>query len=1612
VKKTLGYPIALALGLLLIAVLASTAAAAGTERVISEAGEGNGQTTDPSGLAVDSETKQLYVADSGNHRIDVFSSAGEFEMAWGWGVADGAPKLETCGPAAPSLTPTCRRGLAGGGAGEFTNLGDIAVDNSADSSRHDIYVVDSTGKTAAEVFGTRVQKFSPDGEFLLTFGAGVITGGAEGTGDLIQGSTTVERAVATKRAFAVGQTIEGPGIPAETTVTAIGANTLTLSKSPTSTTLGAPVSVAEGPGHIAQNEIQELTLGAGSGGAFPEDWFSFNLAVATPQPSGTEEHTGAIAEGQLHANSTQVTNVKLLTGRIVDGETFEGTIGFPQIQGVTPGTKVAAYNSVAHELTLSRPAKSRVETAPVTFSTKIPEVPSAAVIQEALQALPNVGPSNVSVTGAIGGPFQVEFKGRLADMDAHAIAESETVKTHTIQTGAGHAEICDSAIAPSCTYGVEGYGAGQFGQDAALSVSEGDLYVADSKVLERSAPASPTAFESRLQKFEPSGNPLGEFMLGRSPAVTGLAVDNSGGFYVGSRESVTKYEADGTPLGPIPAAPGIRLSAPLAIGASDNLFTFNFEGQVPTGTGHSVLELDGNGVGRRRFGYEASLGVPGQDARFAAYEDGSGGELYASIGDRVVYLSAEPPGPVLYSAPCEANPIGSGKATLNAFVNPEGVTTHYFYEYVNQADFAQSGFALAQRSPVNAAEDPALGSAEPALQKASARVEVLPRTRYHCRVTAYNAENEGGVTGLEGEFLSKPPFEILSVSATEVGAESASLEAVVNPFGIPTGGRFEYVDDATYREDLRAAEADPADVAAAEAACLRAKEGAEERGEAPEDQSECIAARLREYGFDHADRVPVSPSELDFGAGEEPRGVAATVEGLVPGAIYHYRVVVDDHIAPAASSEGRTFRTRNLGSEPLADQRGFELVSPPQKGSADVGAPINAANQSAVFEASPDGESVTFASFIPFGEAKSAPGRSQYLARRGQGGWSTENINLFGFLGLTAAGSTPYEGFSSDLGFSAATSFEPPLTEDAVKGVETLYWRNDATGALRALNTEVPEMKNAGETFCVAYAGSSADGEHVIFTANGSLAGARVWNGMSLYEWSPEHGIRVVSVQPNGSEERPQAATAFGAAPSSEAGVGCKVSALTFKNVISTDGSRIFWTYAAPNKPELLARVNGRETVELDARQGGVGSSGSGRFLSASADGSSVLFTDPNQLTADSAGSGDLYRYDFNEPLGSRLTDLTAEAGEGGHVLGLLGSSENGEYAYFVAESDFASAAPSCASGPCLYLWHEGEGVRFITALSSADKADWSPEPALHAARVSADGQHLAFTSIASLTGYDNRIQGSSGCTPGSGTEEGHLVGDEHCAEIYLYDADGGALSCASCNPTGQRPIGPASVPTWTNSFEGPRYLSDDGSRLFFQTPEKLVPGDENEVQDVYEFEQPGAGTCTVASPAFDAEAGGCLYLISGGTSDAPSFLLDASSDGRDVFIATRQQLVSQDTDEKYDVYDDRVGGGFPTEETSVPCQGEACRPPASSPPTGASPATNNFSGPASKPPVARCGKGKVRRKGKCVRKPAKHRGHHKKKSHNKHKRRPHGKRGTKGNATKHHAKRNRGSHR
>jgi hypothetical protein len=1440
------------MALLLFAFISSASA----DQTISEPGEGAGQTQNPQGLATDFETGRLYVADSGNHRIDVFSSTGSFEMSFGWGVADGKAELQSCGPAATPPTTSCRKGLQGGGAGEFTNLGDIAVDNDPTStSHHVVYVLDETSRFFGQ-HDFRVEKFTPDGGFLLTWGAGVITSGAAGTGNLTNGSTQVTNVQTTKKRFEVGQVITGPGIPTGTRIVGFGvaAGTLALSKAANASGTAVALNVAEGPGNVPVNEIDKLVTNTAE--------TRTNFAVITLDPSPTQAQT------------------------------------------------------------------------------LLPNGVSGPELQAALEALPNVGPGNVKVIGEkeVGAKheYTVEFTGsRFADSDVFVQGGTGLGSTQvfTLQNGGSGAEICGAGSAESCADGVEateGAGParhGKLGRSAKLATGPGGIvYIADcvrAEIIANCGDA--TQSESSLQKFEASGVFAEELELTQSRVgPTGIAADSNGNFYASLGDAIYKYGPTGDLLDQLLIGHG---PGALSVDSADNLYASESDQQMPV-VDHKgwpvIAEYAPAGDTVRRFGYGTLASSPNG---LAPYQSPSG-DIYTAESNfavkGVLHRSFPPPGPIVVPQPCKTSFLGNTRATLLAEVNPEGNATTAHFEYISDADFTANGGSFSGAHPATSTEESESIGSDFFLHDAEAQAELVPETEYHCRAIATNADAPAGVVGPEGTFTSNPPLEFGATSVSSVGTETATLNAAVNPLGIETTGFFEYVEEATYLKDI------------------------EELGPG--------------HGFDHSAKAPdVDGAEepIDFGAGESLKVGSVNLSSLDPGTSYRYRIVATDSYFPVGlPGATKAFRTLGVGAGALPDDRAWELVSPAQKNSAEVAMPSNATGLNEIRTVriqagASSGEAVTYTSFTSFGDAEAAPATSQYLSKRTPSGWATENISPFGISIFALV--PPYSGFTPDLGFGAFRVREPALTADCPEGFPDLYLRDNQSGALHCLSSdsEAPNVAK-GEAICFAYAGASEDGSRAFFASNAAYVGAPVGHGFSLYEWSTAKGLQPVSVLPGKSEAvAPTPATSYGAAAGSSTFVECQVGLTTLRHVVSADGKTAFWTYApATGTPKLMARINGEETIQLDAKptaNPGKGPFGEGKFLTANADGSKAFFTAPGKLTADAKAAGQLYSYDT---VARTLSDLTP--GEvAPEVQGVIGASDDGSRLYFVAKGVLTgseendSGEKALTGRDNLYLYHEGEGLRFIATLSNEDERDWETQPTVLSARVSPDGQHLAFLSIEAeaLAGYDNTIASGEHCR-WEQVPIRELVGGPLCGQAFLYDAAADTLTCASCNPSGSRPLGPAVLPVWTNVYEGPRYLSDNGSKLFFESFDALTAADQNGKRDVYEFERPGSGSCSGQSPAFDPASGGCHFLISSGNSIDETYLVDASSSGRDVFFSTRSPLLGRDVNQNYDIYDAREGGGFPEPVSPPICQGEACKAPASSPPGASAPATPNFVGP------------------------------------------------------------------
>lgn len=364
----------------------------------------------------------------------------------------------------------------------------------------------------------------------------------------------------------------------------------------------------------------------------------------------------------------------------------------------------------------------------------------------------------------------------------------------------------------------------------------------------------------------------------------------------------------------------------------------------------------------------------------------------------------------------------------------------------------------------------------------------------------------------------------------------------------------------------------------------------------------------------------------------------------------------------------------------------------------------------------------------------------------------------------------------------------------------------------------------------------------------------------------------------------------------------------------------------------LFMRLDGSSTEQLNLSERAVPDDfAPATYLDASADGTRVFFMTGQALTDDALADGQpkIYLYDASKP-GTAPDNLTllsldgnAEDGANSRAVGLIGASEDGRYVYMVVAGQLVDGEPALEGEPGIYLWHDG-AISFIGSMPDGTAIGELLSSGIQfllrqQARVTPDGLHLLLSAIdgSGLTGEDH------------GTCETSL--GSTCRELYVYSAEEDELECASCNPSGAPPGSMATAVVRADnggaqtSLHRNRAISDDGRYVFFSTGEQLVPGDVNGICEG--FEGGSNDTTCVDAYVYDT-ATGEHHLLSSGRSSSASYFLDASADGRDAFILTRERLSGWDVDGSYDLYDARVGGGFPEPPPPPPgCVGDACQP-------------------------------------------------------------------------------------
>lgn len=376
-------------------------------------------------------------------------------------------------------------------------------------------------------------------------------------------------------------------------------------------------------------------------------------------------------------------------------------------------------------------------------------------------------------------------------------------------------------------------------------------------------------------------------------------------------------------------------------------------------------------------------------------------------------------------------------------------------------------------------------------------------------------------------------------------------------------------------------------------------------------------------------------------------------------------------------------------------------------------------------------------------------------------------------------------------------------------------------------------------------------------------------------------------------------------------------------------------------------------------------------YLYFSADLSSALLVNPSRCAAgDPCAPG----YRVLELATGALTPSAAEPGsfEGGSAdLGRLVFRSGGDLRLWsppasglVTLNDVPAASLGAREGavfPARAYWRDAGGdLRLSEGAASSVQVDAAAGGGGQLAGASADGAVAFFTAAGRLWRFEASTHVATDLTPAGGVEA-----------VLGASADGGAAFYVAGAGLYRWRQGIGSTPIVSGVGDlapGGAAVAASGDRLLFTTARPLRAGDTNADSDVYEWEARGTGSC---------EATGCLALISSGRAEGGAALAAASADGDDAFFLTDGSLVDSDPG-SVDLYDARVGGGFPEPADSIPCTGDACQA-LPAPPTD--PALNTLLQGLGNPRVhylgakrKRCRRGRVRKRGRCVRRRGRHR--------------------------------------
>ncbi len=541
---------------------------------------------------------------------------------------------------------------------------------------------------------------------------------------------------------------------------------------------------------------------------------------------------------------------------------------------------------------------------------------------------------------------------------------------------------------------------------------------------------------------------------------------------------------------------------------------------------------------------------------------------------------------------------------------------------------------------------------------------LAPGTTYHFRLVAWNTNDASEPNaGVDAVLSTPPPPAVEDAAAVNVTGSSADLTARVNPNGFDTTYHFEWGTSTGY-----------------------------------------------------GTVVPVP--DVDVGAGAAGVPVATHLSGLSANITYHWRVIAQNANGTTDGVD-HTFIYSTEG-EGLPDNRAYEMVTPVHKNAALIG---HSFGEEVIV--SEDGSRLILKSVQCFADAGSCTSNRAHVGEpfeftRTSEGWTTSALT------------PPAAQFEANTTVQESASGAALFSMPSSPGAQDDWYVRQPDGSFVDIGPVTLPPEGARYGPAANNVGATADDSHIAWTVTVGHWPFDGTNeaGYTLYEYVGAGNTTPVLVGVSGGSGSTDLISRCGTTLAGGAANG-----------MSADGGTVFFFAAACSSgsganagvgvpaDQLWARVDGSRSVWVSARSPSecmgacLGSPASNpEFVGASEDGSKVFFMSAQQLTDDaSQGSMNLYEYDFANPAGHNLIDVSAgeEGGGGPRIQGVMAVSEDGSHAYFVAQSVLSADANDRGQvardgGENLYVFerdaaHPEGHIAFIATLPTTDREEWVP---------------------------------------------------------------------------------------------------------------------------------------------------------------------------------------------------------------------------------------------------------------------------------------------------------------